>query len=189
MADISNDNDHKLVVGREFDFCPWCRAELIEKRVDGKTRKRCPDCDFIHYQNPVPAAGALIVDDGKVLLVMRKYPPRVGDWSFPAGFMEYGESPGACCIREVKEETGLDIKLTSSFKVYSGSDDPRTRAVLIMYIAEVVGGKLEAGDDASELKFFPLDDLPNNLAFESHIRALDEYNEYRLSGELPDPNE
>jgi len=189
MTDNKPDDEHKLVISKDFAFCPWCASGLIEKRIDGKTRKHCPKCDFIHYKNPAPAAGAIIIDDGKVLLVKRKYPPRVGDWSFPAGFMEYGESPSHCCIREVKEETNLDVRLASSFKVYSGSDDPRTRAVLIMYIAKIRGGDLKAGDDASELKFFSLDKLPDNLAFESHIRALDEYREFEKTGSLPDPNE
>jgi ADP-ribose pyrophosphatase YjhB (NUDIX family) len=186
---MSDDNDHKMVEDREFEFCPWCTAKLAQRHIDGKTRKYCPECDFVYYRNPVPAAGALIINDSIVLLVMRKYPPRVGDWSFPAGFMEYGESPAHCCIREVKEETGLEVKLTDSFKVYSGSDDPRTKAVLIMYIAEITGGDLRAGDDASELEFFPLDGLPKNLAFESHIRALNEFIEYQNTGRLPDPNE
>jgi len=189
MAEKITDDEHKLVTDREFTYCPWCASGLAEKRIDGKIRKHCPKCDFVYYKNPVPAAGAIIVDNGQVLLVKRKVPPRVGDWSFPAGFMEYGESPGHCCIREVKEETGLDIKLTSSFKVYSGSDDPRTKAVLIMYIAEIQGGNLKAGDDASELKFFRLDSLPDNLAFESHVRALNEYRKFMKTGNLPDPNE
>ena len=189
MTGKITDDEHRLIKDREFAFCPWCATGLMEKRIDSKTRKHCPKCDFVYYKNPVPAAGAIITDNGKVLLVKRKYPPRVGDWSFPAGFMEYGESPSHCCIREVKEETGLDVKLVNSFKVYSGADDPRTRAVLILYIAEIQSGDLKAGDDAGELKFFPLNKLPDNLAFESHIRALNEYREFKKTGNLPDPNE
>lgn len=189
MTDKSETEKKKLVVNRDYNFCPWCSTKLIEDHVDGKTRRRCPACDFIHYKNPVPAAGGFIVKDGKVLLVRRKYPPREGYWSFPAGFMEWGETPADCCIREVKEETGLEVEAVSSFKVYSGSDDPRTRAVLIMYVVNVNGGELKAGDDASELKFFSLDELPENIAFESHIRALAEYKHYRKTGDLPDPNE
>jgi ADP-ribose pyrophosphatase YjhB (NUDIX family) len=56
--------------------------------------------------------------------------------------------------------------------VYAGRDDPRTRAVLILYHARVVGGKLQAGDDASELGYFPLDRLPRPIAFRSHREAL-----------------
>ena len=187
--DVKKHDFHKLVEDKKFIYCPWCASPLVDDNIDGKKRRHCPKCDFIHYKNPVPAVGAFIVNDNKVLLVKRKYPPRVGDWSFPAGFMEYGETPAQCGVREVKEETGLDIKITSSFKAYSGSDDPRTRAILILFLSEVIGGEIRAGDDASELRFFPLDNLPDNLAFESHIRALNEYKEYLKTGRLPDPNE
>jgi len=189
MKKNDSDSDHKLVVGRIFNYCPWCSTKLIEGHVDGKTRKRCPQCDFIHYRNPIPAAGAFIEKNNKILLVKRKYPPYVGAWSFPAGFMEYGESPARCCIREVFEETGLQVKLTGLFKVYSGTDDPRSRAVLIMYLSEIVGGDLQPGDDASEVDYFDLDAIPESIAFESHRRAIKEYRQLKESGKLPDPNE
>lgn len=178
-----------MVMDRDYIYCPWCATKLVEADIDGKKRRYCPECDFVHYKNPAPAVGAFIIRDNMVLLVRRKYQPRQGYWSFPAGFMEYGETPAQCGIREVKEETGLDIKITGTFKAYSGSDDPRTKAVLILFLTEFAGGELKAGDDADELRFFPLNDLPQNLAFESHIRALREYKEYLKSGRLPNPNE
>ena len=189
MTDNLSDNEHKLVARKMYEYCPWCSARLIEAHVDGKTRKRCPECDFIYYKNPIPAAGAIIEKEGKILLVKRKYPPRVGDWTFPAGFMEWDESPGYCCIREIAEETGLKVKLTSSFKVYSGADDPRTKAVLILYLADIVGGSLTPGDDASEAKYFTRNEIPENIAFESHRRAISEYYKLKKTGKLPDPNE
>lgn len=189
MNENKSSDNYKLVIDRDYSFCPWCSAKLSIKHVDGKSRNRCPECDFVHYKNPVPAAGGFIIEDNKILLVKRKYPPRKGDWSFPAGFMEWGESPTNCAIREVKEETGLDVEVTGSFKVYSGNDDPRTRAILILYLVKSINGQLEAGDDASELKFFPLDDLPENIAFESHTRAINEYKQYLKTRKLPDPNE
>ncbi|MCD6163668.1 MAG: NUDIX hydrolase [candidate division Zixibacteria bacterium] len=189
MPDKLPENEHKLVISKEFSYCPWCSTKLIDSHIDGKNRKRCPNCDFIYYRNPIPAAGAIIEDDGKILLVKRKYPPYVGDWCFPAGFMEYGESPSQCCIREVAEETGLKIELTSSFKIYSGDDDPRYKAVLVLYIAEIIGGDFKPGDDASELQYFPFDSPPENIAFESHVRAFADYIRYKNNGRLPDPNE
>jgi ADP-ribose pyrophosphatase YjhB (NUDIX family) len=189
MTRNSSHGDHKLVASRTYAYCPWCSAELVEAHVDGKTRKRCPECDFIHYRNPVPAAGAIIEKDNKILMVKRKYPPRIGDWTLPAGFMEWGESSAACCVREIAEETGLEVKLTSSYKVYSGKDDPRTRAVLILYIAEITGGKLRPGDDAGEVEYFSMAEMPENIAFESHRRALNEYMLMKKTGKLPDPNE
>lgn len=161
-----------------YKFCPFCATVLIEKTLDGRTRMACPasGCDFIFYQNPVPAAGAFIVVDDQILLVKRAHPPRVGWWCFPAGFMEWGEHPRETVIREVKEETGLDIALGPFFDVYSGNDDPRTNAVLMLYQADVIGGELCAADDALEVRFFSFDKLPEKIAFESHIQALADYN-------------
>jgi ADP-ribose pyrophosphatase YjhB (NUDIX family) len=81
-------------------------------------------------------------------------------------------------VREAREETGLRVRLQGLFGVYAGRDDPRTRAVLILYHARVTGGRLEAGDDASEVDFFPLDRLPRPIAFRSHREALRDLNRW-----------
>jgi len=189
MTENSFKEEHKLVVGRVSIFCPWCSTKLVDENIDGKDRKRCPECDFIYYRNPIPAAGAILESDGKILMVRRKYPPYIGDWCFPAGFMEYDESPSRCCIREVAEETGLNLRLTGLFKIYSGNDDPRSRAVLILYLADIISGKPTPGDDASEIRFFNIDKPPDNIAFESHKRAFRDYCKFKETGRLPDPNE
>lgn len=159
----------------DFRYCPRCSAELIKKRVDHNLRKVCPVCGFVLYRNPSPAAGVIIEKEGQIVLVRRKYNPYKGDWCLPAGFIEYGESPEYCAVREVKEETGLDVKLNSLFRVYSGSDDPRTRAILIVYLGEIASGEPVPGDDASEVKFFPAKSIPQNIAFQSHRQALKDY--------------
>ncbi len=177
--------EHKLVEARDFKFCPWCRAILIERKLDGRRRLRCPDCDFIWYNNPIPAAGAIIQDSGRLLLVKRKYPPKAGDWSLPAGFMEYDESPVECCIREIEEETGLNIEITRLFWNYKGGDDPRSMVVLILYLAQIVRGELQPGDDAIEVEFFGMDNLPANIAFSAHRKAIADYRVFLSSGEFP----
>ncbi|MFH2048151.1 MAG: NUDIX hydrolase [bacterium] len=161
-----------------FKFCPLCGKSLARVLMDEQYRMACTDteCNYVFYQNPIPAAGAVIVKDDQILLVKRAHPPRIGWWCFPAGFMEWSEHPRETTIREVKEETGLDIKLGDFFEVYSGSDDPRTNAILLLYIAEITGGVLQAGDDAEEVRFFSFDNLPEKIAFESHIQALADYN-------------
>lgn len=182
---MKSEEEHKLVKARHFSYCPWCATELVIKITDGRERLRCPACDFIWYRNPIPAAGAIIQRDGNVLLVKRKYPPRVGDWCFPAGFMEYDESPVECCLRELLEETGLEIDITGLFWVYAGHDDPRSNAVLILYLAEIVGGKLTAGDDALEVEFFHPSEAPANIAFQAHREALSDYIRFRKTGLPP----
>lgn len=162
-----------------FKYCPLCGGKLVESKIDHRTRMKCPDenCGYVFYQNPVPAAGAIIVDNDRVLLVKRAHPPKLGWWCFPAGFMEWDEHPEQTTIREVKEETGLDVELTSFFEVYNGNDDPRNNAILLLYLARVTGGELTAADDAEEVRYFSFDDLPEKIAFESHIRALQDYDE------------
>ncbi|MEA1980184.1 MAG: NUDIX hydrolase [candidate division Zixibacteria bacterium] len=178
----NNFNTEKLFKRKDencgFKFCPYCSNKLISEHHDGKDRLKCSSqsCDYIFYQNPVPSAGAVIVENDKILLVKRAHPPKLNWWCFPAGFMEWDEHPSQTCIRELKEETGLDVKVNSLFDIYSGNDDPRTNAILILYICDRIGGELTAADDALEVKFFHLDDLPEKIAFESHIQALADYN-------------
>jgi 8-oxo-dGTP diphosphatase len=165
-----------------YIFCPLCGNKLSQEFNDGRPRLKCQNntCDFIFYQNPAPAAGALVIENNKILLVKRAHHPKRGWWGLPAGFIEWEEHPEQTAIREVAEETGYQIKLDSFFGVYSGNDDPRTNALLILYIASIGGGQLRAGDDADEARFFDFDALPENIAFISNRQALADYKEKYL---------
>ncbi len=140
--------------------------------LENVPRLQCEGCLFVFYQNPVPAVGAVVLHDGQLLLVRRKYEPRVGYWSLPAGFVEYSETVKEALVREVKEETNLDIEVGELFDVYSSSDDSRHSIVLIVYWANVTGGELKAGDDALEVAHFPLDGPMPEIAFYSHVKAI-----------------
>lgn len=155
-----------------FRFCPLCAGPLEVTQEEAFPRRWCPACQRIYYHNPVPAAGGVVQDGGRVLLVRRKFPPRPGAWTLPAGFLEYHESPPAGAVREVEEETGLIVKVTSLFGVYSAHDDPRQTAVLILYRMSVEGGVLAPGDDASEADYFAQSELPEDIAFLAHRQAL-----------------
>ncbi len=149
-----------------------CGGAMRPIREHGVSRRACARCGFIAYRNPVPACGVVIERGGEVLLARRGHEPRINAWGIPAGFMEYGEHPERTAVREALEETGLKVRITGLFGVYAGRDDPRTRAVLILYHARVVGGRLKPGDDAIELGYFPLDRPPRPIAFRAHREAL-----------------
>jgi 8-oxo-dGTP diphosphatase len=162
-----------------YRFCPRCGEILERVALDGRERMKCgnKNCDFVYYHNPIPAAGALVIKDDKILLVKRAVIPRVGWRCLPAGFMEWNEHPSQTAKREVKEETGIEIRLESLFEVYSGNDDPRMNAVLILYVASETGGTLAPDDDAMEVRYFGFEELPEKIAFESHIQAIKDYDE------------
>jgi ADP-ribose pyrophosphatase YjhB (NUDIX family) len=155
-------------------FCARCGGPMSVRRLEDRERAVCDRCGYVAYRNPAPAAGVVLVEDGAVLLVRRKFEPRVGMWTLPAGFVEYDEHVAECAIRETKEETNLDIELDGVFGVYMAMDDPRVRVVLVLYRARRVGGELCAGDDALEARFFPLDQTPQEIAFKAHEQALDD---------------
>lgn len=167
-----------------YRYCPRCGRSMNLVDLDGLPRMRCsdPGCGFIFYQNPVPAAGAIVVKEDHILLVKRAHPPRIGWWCIPAGFMEWTEHPEQTAVRELQEETGLEIRLKGLFEVYSGDDDPRVNALLILYLADEIGGSLRAADDAMDVHYFGFDKLPEKIAFESHVQALADYDRrYRCS--------
>jgi ADP-ribose pyrophosphatase YjhB (NUDIX family) len=114
----------------------------------------------------------ILLRGSEVLLVKRKYAPREGMWTLPAGFVEADEDVRVCAVREMKEETNIDVELTDLFDIYSAFDDPRASVVLILYLAKQTGGDLQCGDDASDARFFHIDEIPEEIAFEAHRRAL-----------------
>ena len=159
-------------MGEQAAFCALCGGPMTLRTMDHQERAVCERCGHIAYRNPVPAAGVVLVEDGRVLMVRRKFEPRAGLWTLPAGFVEYDEHVEMCAVREAEEETGLHVELTRLFGAYMAMDDPRVQVVLLLYLAHRSGGELQPGDDASEAAFFPLSALPSEIAFLAHEQAL-----------------
>ena len=130
---------------------------MVDRTVERKTRRACPACGFIAFQDPKVAAAVLVLLDGGLVLVKRGVEPAIGRWAFPSGYIDRGESVEDGAVRETKEETGLDIRTTGLVGLYS---ETGSRVILAAYSAQVVGGTLAAGHDADETATFALDNLP-----------------------------
>ncbi|MFY9559957.1 MAG: NUDIX hydrolase [Terriglobales bacterium] len=114
---------------------------------------------------PLVGVGAVIVQDNRVLLIRRGHPPLLGEWSLPGGVLECGETLREATIREAREETGLIVETGELLGVYERvirSEDRRVRYhyVLIDFLCRPVGGELEAGTDAADVRWFTRDELP-----------------------------
>jgi ADP-ribose pyrophosphatase YjhB (NUDIX family) len=103
----------------------------------------------------------------------------------PAGFVEYGEFAEDCVVREALEETSLDVALEGLWGFYFGTDDPRNVAHLAVYRAHRTGGTLAAGDDAMDARFFGPNDIPAQIAFNAHRRALADWRADPGRGVIP----
>lgn len=172
--------------------CARCGTPTREEDRGGRLRPVCPACGWVYYAKNALGAALAVVEDDRVLLVQRAHEPYKGQWMLPAGFVEYGEFAEETAVREAEEETGLQVELTGLWGLYFGTDDPRNVAHLAVYEARRVGGTLQAGDDACDVRFFPRDALPREIAFQAHRRALADWQrqpERRTAPPVGDPRD
>lgn len=93
-----------------FHFCPKCGSEQFA--VSSSASKKCFDCGFEFYKSPAPGVAAIIFDRNNRMLVLRRAKePACGTLDLPGGFVEIGETAEEAVVREVKEETGLEINI------------------------------------------------------------------------------
>ncbi len=103
----------------------------------------------------VPCVGAVVRDgDGRLLLVRRARPPAAGTWSVPGGRVEPGEDDATAVVREVREETGLEVAVGELLGTVERSPAAGVVYVINDYSCEVIGGSLRPGDDASDARWF-----------------------------------
>lgn len=154
----------------DLGYCFHCGTALVARRQEDRDRPTCPTCGFIHYLDPKVAVAVVLGNEQGVLLGKRRVNPGAGRWSFPAGYVNRGEVLEEAAVREVLEETGVDVRLTGVVGVYS---EPGSPVVLIVYAADLAGGEPTAdGHEVSEVRRFPLDGLPEELAFPHDRRIL-----------------
>ena len=158
----------------EFIFCPRCAAQLNPEERFGSVLPVCPNCGWIHFVDPKVAAAVLVTREDSVLLVRRVNEPFCGKWTLPAGFVNGGEDPAEAAERECLEETGLSVRVFRVYDIVSGREHPRGADFVIVYLADVLGGEMTAGDDADAADWFDRSNLPP-LAFLATQKVLQSF--------------
>lgn len=127
-------------------------------------------------KRPRLTVDAIIVRDEKILLIKRGHEPYRGYWALPGGFVEWGETVEEALKREVLEETGLDVEIKKLVGVYSEPDrDPRGHSISIAYTCESTEGMERYGDDACDVRWFPVENIPK-LGFDHEKMISDALN-------------
>jgi 8-oxo-dGTP diphosphatase len=152
-------------------FCPLCKTTLSTKKIAGIDRSICPKCSWVHYANPLPSAVAFVYRDvEEILLVKRGVAPGKGKWALPSGFIEPNEIPEETALRELQEETGLKGVISDIVGAYTQPSRMYGYVLLIAYDVQHIHGRLKAGTDAADAKFFPIHIIPR-IPFSAH-RAI-----------------
>jgi ADP-ribose pyrophosphatase YjhB (NUDIX family) len=171
---VSDDHAHRLLAPATIRFCPLCSATLAREPVppDHREQSVCSACRFVFYLNPKVVAGTIPEQDGRLLLTRRSIEPGRGLWTFPGGFVDFGETVSDAAVRETLEETGLKVELTGLLNVYSYPGSP----VSIVYRARVTSGTLTACDENDLREWVTPEEIPwPQLAFPSTREALREW--------------
>ena len=145
---------------RDFQYCPVCGKKLEISSIEGRNRKNCHSCGFVDYENPLPCVSIIGIKDDKIVLIKRGIQPSKGTWAPPSGFMEAGEKPEDTALRELYEETSLKGEIAGLLGVYSQKTQIYGNLVIIIFLVRITSGKIKAGDDAMDAKFFDFDVIP-----------------------------
>jgi len=171
---MAHDHDSPLrqLAPETIRFCPLCGARLVRQPVapDAKQEAVCSACDFVFYLNPKVVAGAILARDGRILLLRRAIEPARGKWTFPGGFVDWGEAVREAAIRETREEVQIEVRLDRLHGVYSYPGAP---VVIVVYRARMAGGTLRANHEVQEVAWVRPEAIPwEELAFPSTLEAL-----------------
>lgn len=137
----------------------------------------CPHCGkpYSCFRNPAPTADVIIYEPGRGVVIIRRRHAPIG-FALPGGFIDEGEQAEEAAVREMREETGLDVELTGLLGVYSRPKrDPRQHTLTVVFTGKARNpDAICAGDDAAQAAFYPLDALPQPLVFD-HAEILEHF--------------
>jgi ADP-ribose pyrophosphatase YjhB (NUDIX family) len=164
-------------------FCSDCGGTL-ERRIphgDHAPRQVCLQCGAIHYRNPKVIVGCVPeAADGRVLMCKRAIQPRHGLWTFPAGFLELGETAARGAAREAKEEAGAEVEVDDLLAVI---DVPYVSQLYMIYRARLVAERFHTTHESSEVVLMREDEIPwSHIAFPTIWHSLTFFFQDRAAG-------
>ena len=175
----------------DFDrlkYCPYCGALLSKTITARQPQEICPSCGRKSYRSPSPAISVLVVDHDHFLLARRRAGAlQGGKWCLPCGYVEFAEDYLTAAVREVKEETGLDVEVTALLSAVSNFFTPKIHTVVIVLLAWPRTTDLVPGDDVDKVEWFTSSDPLPEMAFEADSHIIKRYFETKLSGAPIDP--
>jgi 8-oxo-dGTP diphosphatase len=154
-------------------FCSQCATAVELVDVGGEPVWRCPACGHRQFRRQWVGVAVVVVEEGRVLMVRRRYGDQAGSWCIPCGHVAWDEDVREAAVRELEEETGLVVELDGVYDVHTTFHDRNRHNAGIWFTGRRIGGTLRAGDDASDVGFFPLDDIPQPLAFDTDERVIE----------------
>lgn len=168
-----------------FIYCPYCATPLEVCEIYRQQRPVCPNCRFVHFPDPKVAVIGFVTNGNQVLLIRRAMEPGKGKWALPGGYMDAGEMPEAALQRELLEEVGLSIKISTLLAIFpmivtSG----RSQGIVLAYQAVPAHAHqttLLCDDDVCEAGWFTPANLPAELAFESTHTLLAQWGTCKTS--------
>jgi ADP-ribose pyrophosphatase YjhB (NUDIX family) len=166
----------------EKRYCCHCGGlTRIETPPDDHLPRRiCPACAIVHYENPRIVVGCVPEYQGKILLCKRAIEPRLGYWTFPAGFMENGETLEAGAARECHEEALAKVEITSLLALVN---IPESQQVHVFFRAKMLTPAFGVGIESLEAKMVDASEIPwEDIAFPSTRYGLERFLADRAAG-------
>ncbi len=159
---------------RNVRFCPMCGGPLEMRIVapDHKENKVCTKCGFVYFLGPKLVAGCIIANGDRTLLLRRGLEPSLGKWTYPGGFVDLGETPEKCALRETLEEVGMTVRYPELLGIYADRNDPKP-IIVVTYLVKPGTGTPIVTPEATEVRYFGIDEIPwDDLAFDTTVQAI-----------------
>jgi len=164
-------------------FCIECGAAMQQHEAFGRLRPVCPLCGYVHFDDPKVGVGVVAERGGRILLVRRNHEPKLGEWSFPGGFVDAGEDVVEAAMREAWEETGVHVAVGQLLGVFQ---EHSSRVIFLAYAATATNDEIVCSTECQEVRYFSPTELPP-LAFGTDNAILAAWQRHLASAQPQSP--